>query len=62
MKEVRILYKNCIFISVKAGGMRIPTKHHHPPPPPAPTPEEKAENEEFAEPKERFVWVCNANK
>lgn len=35
--------------------MRIPTKHHHPPPPPAPTPEEKAENEEFAEPKERQV-------
>ncbi|KAK3753319.1 hypothetical protein QZH41_015266 [Actinostola sp. cb2023] len=39
--------------AVKAGGMRISSKHHHPPPPPAPTPEEKAENEEFAEPKER---------
>lgn len=40
-----------IFV-VKAGGMRITSKHHqsqHP----APTPEEKAEEEEFAEPKEK---------
>lgn len=38
--------------AVKAGGMRITSKYHqsqHP----APTPEEKAEEEEFAEPKEK---------
>ncbi|CAH3027772.1 unnamed protein product [Porites evermanni] len=38
--------------AVKAGGMRITSKHHHPQHP-APTPEEKAEEEEFAEPKEK---------
>ncbi|XP_068752370.1 death-associated protein 1 homolog [Montipora capricornis] len=38
--------------AVKAGGMRITSRHHqsqHP----VPTPEEKAEEEEFAEPKEK---------
>ncbi|XP_031549679.1 death-associated protein 1-like [Actinia tenebrosa] len=39
--------------AVKAGGMRIASKHHHTSQPPPETPEEKAENEEFAEPKER---------
>ena len=41
-----------ILVLVKAGGMRITSKHHHPQHP-APTPEEKAEEEEFAEPKEK---------
>jgi hypothetical protein len=35
--------------------MRIASKHHHTPQPAPQTPEEKAENEEFAEPKERFA-------
>ena len=47
-----IILRAFILFLVKAGGMRITSKHHHPQHP-APTPEEKAEEEEFAEPKEK---------
>lgn len=50
--EIRVVLQLYYFFAVKAGGMRITSKHHqsqHP----VPTPEEKAEEEEFAEPKEK---------
>ena len=40
------------YLLVKAGGMRITSKHHQSQAPVL-TPEEKAEEEEFAEPKEK---------
>lgn len=40
------------YLLVKAGGMRITSKHHQTQTPVL-TPEEKAEEEEFAEPKEK---------
>ena len=49
---VRIFVLFCCVLVVKAGGMRITSKHH-PSQHPVPTPEEKAEEEEFAEPKEK---------
>lgn len=47
-----VIYLFFIIFAVKAGGMRITSKHH-PTQHPVPTPEEKAEEEEFAEPKEK---------